>query len=163
MDKLSLIFNCFIFGSATTLRNWPSTEMCYRAVNVCSSRVMMLFDDLTRFMGRYNHLPYHHNTQVAILVKALHCITRFSLKCIALYLYIKYTHGWVLLFLMRSWIPVIHLPIFIRIISLALGQPYDCPRASEATLKDVSKIHFDKQKTTKRIPFDRLLECTVQT
>ena len=32
------------------------------------------------------------------------------------------------------------LPIFSRGASLALGQSYDCPSASEATLKDMGKI-----------------------
>ena len=40
--------------------------------------------------------------------------------------------------------------IFFRVASLALGQPYDCPSTSEATLKDMGKI--DKcQNTTKHI------------
>ena len=33
------------------------------------------------------------------------------------------------------WIHVIYSPIFFRVASLALGQSYDCPSASEATLK----------------------------
>ena len=34
---------------------------------------------------------------------------------------------------------MIHLPIFFRVASLALGQSYDCPSASEVTLKDMDK------------------------
>ena len=52
------------------------------------------------------------------------------------------------------------LPIFFKVTSLALGQSYDCPRASEATLKNMSKyaayectknyeITTTKQSTTK--------------
>ena len=33
----------------------------------------------------------------------------------------------------------IHLPISFRVVSLALGQSYDCPSASKATLKDMGK------------------------
>ena len=35
------------------------------------------------------------------------------------------------------WFQVIYLPIFPRVSSLALRQPYDCPSASEVTLKDM--------------------------
>ena len=35
---------------------------------------------------------------------------------------------------------VIHLPIFFKVASLALGQSYDWPRASEITLKDMGEI-----------------------
>ena len=38
-------------------------------------------------------------------------------------------------------IPVAFLPIVFRVPSLALGQSYDCPTASEVTLKDISKIN----------------------
>ena len=37
-------------------------------------------------------------------------------------------------------IHVIYLPIFFKIISLALGKSYDCPSASEATLKEMGRI-----------------------
>ena len=33
-----------------------------------------------------------------------------------------------------------HLPIFFRVTSLALGQSHDCPSAGEVTLKDMGKI-----------------------
>ena len=33
-----------------------------------------------------------------------------------------------------------HIPIFLRVASLALGQLYDFPNASEVTQKDMSKI-----------------------
>ena len=46
------------------------------------------------------------------------------------------------------WVDVICLPIFLRVASLALGQSCDCPSASEATLKDMGKIHR-YQTTTK--------------
>ena len=35
---------------------------------------------------------------------------------------------------------MIYLLIFFRVASLALGQSYDCPSASEATLKDMTKL-----------------------
>ena len=49
--------------------------------------------------------------------------------------------GFVVLWLYSSsrWIHVIHLPIFFRVGSLALGQSYDCPSACEPTLKDMGK------------------------
>ena len=37
---------------------------------------------------------------------------------------------------------MIHVPISIRVASLALGQSNDCPRASETTLKDMSKFNL---------------------
>ena len=37
------------------------------------------------------------------------------------------------------WLHVFYLPIFFMVVSLALGQSYDCPSACEATLKNVSK------------------------
>ena len=40
-----------------------------------------------------------------------------------------------------SWGHVIYVPMYFRVASLALGQSYDCPSASEATLKDMSKIN----------------------
>ena len=43
----------------------------------------------------------------------------------------------------NSWqICVMHLPIFFRFASLALGQSYDCPSASEVTQKDMSKFLY---------------------
>ena len=39
-----------------------------------------------------------------------------------------------------KWICVIYLPILFRVTSLALGQSYDCPSASEVTLKDMGEI-----------------------
>ena len=45
---------------------------------------------------------------------------------------------------------MIHLPTSFRVASLALGQSYDCPSASEVTLKDVAKIN--KYYTTKHEP-----------
>ena len=38
-------------------------------------------------------------------------------------------------------IHVICLHIFFRVTSLALGQSYDCPSASEVTLKDMGKMY----------------------
>ena len=35
-----------------------------------------------------------------------------------------------------------HLPIFFRVTSPAPGQSYDCPSASEVTMKDMGKIDF---------------------
>ena len=40
------------------------------------------------------------------------------------------------------WIHMIYLPIFFSVTSLALGQSYDCPSASEVTLKDMGKINL---------------------
>ena len=39
-----------------------------------------------------------------------------------------------------KWIHVIFSPIFFRVTSLALGQSYDCPSVSEATLKNMGNI-----------------------
>ena len=47
----------------------------------------------------------------------------------------KYAHCCVVLcFVVVIWIHGIHLPISFRVASLALGQSYDCPSASEVTL-----------------------------
>ena len=43
-------------------------------------------------------------------------------------------------------IPMMYLPMSLRVTSLALGQSYDCPSASGATLKDMGKInHYQAQ------------------
>ena len=39
------------------------------------------------------------------------------------------------------WIYMVYLPISFRVASLALGQSYDCPSASEATLIDMDKTN----------------------
>ena len=39
-------------------------------------------------------------------------------------------------------IHLIHLPIFFRVTSLALGQSYDFPSASDVTLKDMGKTNL---------------------
>ena len=41
------------------------------------------------------------------------------------------------------WICAVSLPLSIRVATLALGQSHDCPRASEVTLKDRSKMDYD--------------------
>ena len=38
-------------------------------------------------------------------------------------------------YIIAEWIYVIYLPISFRVASLTLGQSYDCPGASEVTLK----------------------------
>ena len=38
------------------------------------------------------------------------------------------------------YIDVIYLPISFRVASLSLGQSYDCPSASEVTLKDMGTL-----------------------
>ena len=43
------------------------------------------------------------------------------------------------LYLSASYIYVIHLPIFIMVISLALGQSHDCPNVSDITMTEVAK------------------------
>ena len=52
-------------------------------------------------------------------------------------------------FIMISYCPI--LPMSFRVESLALGQSYDCPSASESTLKDIRKhiiqIHSKKVRT----------------
>ena len=40
-----------------------------------------------------------------------------------------------------TWEGLIYLPVFFRVSSLALGQSYGCPIASEVTLKDKGKIN----------------------
>ena len=46
-------------------------------------------------------------------------------------------------------IHVIYLHLFFRVVSLALGQSYDCPSASEATLKDMGKHNlYQSQQNT---------------
>ena len=57
----------------------------------------------------------------------------FVLLCISMYYY-------VVVDLQFLGIHMIHLPISFRVTSLPLGQSYDCPSASEVTLKDLSKI-----------------------
>ena len=45
-----------------------------------------------------------------------------------------------------------HLPIFFRVASLALGQSHDCPNASEVTLKNISKSDsFQNYKTQQNV------------
>ena len=42
------------------------------------------------------------------------------------------------------WIHMIHVPVFTRVASLALGQSCDCPSASEITLKNIDKSTHPK-------------------
>ena len=44
-----------------------------------------------------------------------------------------------------------HYPISFRVTSLALGQSYDCPSASEVTLKDAGKIGQNLMTTKQNI------------
>ena len=52
---------------------------------------------------------------------------------------IKYAYGFIVFYFYYNfhWICVTDESIFFRVASLALGQSYDCPSASEATLKDM--------------------------
>ena len=51
-------------------------------------------------------------------------------------------------FVIRShWTCVINLPIFLRIASQVLGQSYDCPSASEGTLKKMGNTELCLTKT----------------
>ena len=45
-----------------------------------------------------------------------------------------------LLYYQLFWTYMADLPIFFRLTSLALGQSFDCPSASEVSLKDMGKI-----------------------
>ena len=58
-----------------------------------------------------------------------------------------------------QWICVIHVSISIRVASLALGPLYDCPVASETTLKDMGKnklnqntVKHDRHAKFQRVP-----------
>ena len=73
---------------------------------------------------------------------------------------IKYAHGFVVFCFVlfcfgyvtgSQWIHVVYLLISFRVTSLALGQSYDCPSASEVTLKDMDTINL-YQTTTKQKP-----------
>ena len=60
---------------------------------------------------------------------------------------IKYIHGlvmwcFVLLWLCYERIHVLHLPILFSVVSWALGQWYNCPSVSEATLNDIEDINY---------------------
>ena len=61
---------------------------------------------------------------------------------------IKYACGSpsIFVYLQFIYIHVIWSPIFFRVASLALGQSYDCPSASEATLKDMGKTDLYQTK-----------------
>ena len=50
------------------------------------------------------------------------------------------------------WINVVYLPISSRVTSLALGQSYDCPSATDVTLKDMVEVnqHQTPQQNTNR-------------
>ena len=74
------------------------------------------------------------------------------MKCMEDTEYIPWNMGTILLsfvfggYISKLWIYLINLPISFRVASLALGQSYDCPSASEVTLKDVGHIdHFKPQ------------------
>ena len=64
---------------------------------------------------------------------------------------IRYAHKFLFLLFGQMyyhslWICGIHLPLYFRVALLALGQSYDCPSASEVTLKDSGKITCTKPK-----------------
>ena len=59
--------------------------------------------------------------------------------------YTKYVHSVLsYCFMELRWICVIFLPMYFRVTSQALGQSYDCPSASEVTLKDMNEIDQNK-------------------
>ena len=58
----------------------------------------------------------------------------------------------VLLYSHFLWIHLMHLPMWFRVASVALKQSYDCPSASEVTLKHMGNI--DRQQTVVRERFD---------
>ena len=53
----------------------------------------------------------------------------------------KYAYSFILLFYIINsyWFHMIHLPISFRVASVALRQSYDCPSATDSTLKDMDK------------------------
>ena len=59
-----------------------------------------------------------------------------------------------------TFIHVNYLSIFFRVASLALGQSYDCPRASEVTLNDMGKIKA--YQTTSKHNSSKFLGCTIR-
>ena len=61
-----------------------------------------------------------------------------------------------------SVIHMINLPISFRVASLALGQSYDCPGASEATLEDMGKSTgtWPQHNTTKYKLYEYFMGCT---
>ena len=71
----------------------------------------------------YVSISNHRSNPTVCLMKNAHGIVVFSFN-------ISY-----------QLIYMIKLHIFFRVASLALGQSYDCPSASEVTLKDVVKIN----------------------
>ena len=59
-------------------------------------------------------------------------------------------------------IHALYLPVFFRVASLALGQSYDCPSASEVTLNymgEIGRYQNRTQNTTKREPGAWFLWC----
>ena len=70
------------------------------------------------------------------------CQIKFDEQCIPYNIHMVLYMDFILLFLIFiscQWHHVVHLPIFFRVSSLALGQSYDCPSASEVTLKNMGK------------------------
>ena len=78
---------------------------------------------------------------------------------------IVYTHGFywgfcviLSVFMHSFWVYSL---IFFRVASLALGQSYDCPSASEATLWDMGEFGLPHKNTIKHDPCAQLLRCIV--
>ena len=56
---------------------------------------------------------------------------------------------------------ITYLPISFRVTSLALGQSYDCPSASEVTLKNMDKMICTKTQQNTTMPIFRGIYCNM--
>ena len=109
---------------------WHQVISCYNmctrssAVTVCGTRSSAVTVCGTR------------SSAVTYMVQYWNRVYSINLFCCALFCCVYFDNS--------LWIHVIYLPIFFRVASLALGQSYDCPSASEGTLKDMGKTIWTK-------------------
>ena len=84
-------------------------------------------------------------TEIVKWIKIVHCIEivqyieEYSIALIMHTLVLSFVLFW---FYYQLLIHMSNSPIFSRVTSLALGQSYDCPSASEAILKDMGKVTY---------------------
>ena len=114
-------------------------KMCTR---LCCTLLWLYY----QFSGDY-HDPFNHIPQGCV-TGAIIWLLKGVVKMSQLQTITRHNKAWTvciiigtknLVTISEMWIHMIHLPISFRVASLPLGQSYDCPSGSEATLKDMDK------------------------
>ena len=144
--------NCAIFRAETTIHGWPSTQpgSLHTALQRKYTQPCPLFSRGTAVWTMGARLCEQWDTAVCKCPAVLRVTRVFSTSHTLYTWFIVSCHDLVTVICFRVtslcflrlyysayWIHMMCFPVFFRVASLALGQSYDCPRASEATLKNM--------------------------